>query len=49
VPVRGLGPIGKYHPVYANNPLRQNKDKGLSFEEFVTLVINGNIRFDILI
>jgi hypothetical protein len=42
VPKRGLGPIGKYRPIYVNNPLRQNKDRGLSFEEFVTFVINHN-------
>jgi hypothetical protein len=35
----------KICPVCANDPLRQNKDRGLSFEEFVTLVINGNIKF----
>jgi hypothetical protein len=40
-----MGPIGKCRLVCANNPLRQNKDRGLSFEEFVTLVINGNIKF----
>jgi hypothetical protein len=45
VPERGLGPIGKYHPACANNPLRQIKDRGLSFGESVSLVINGDIKF----
>jgi hypothetical protein len=31
-------------PVRANNPLRQNKDRVLRFEELATLVINGNIK-----
>jgi hypothetical protein len=45
VPKRGLHPIRKYLPVHANDPLRQNRDGGLSFEEFIALVINGNIKF----
>jgi hypothetical protein len=40
-----MGPIVKCHLIRANNPLRQNKDRGFSFEEFVALVINGNIKF----
>jgi hypothetical protein len=42
---RGVGSIGEYCLVCVNDPLRQKGDRGLSFEDFVTLVINGNIKF----
>ena len=42
---RGMEPIGKYQLVCIISPLRQNRDKGMSFAEFVTLVITGNIKF----
>jgi hypothetical protein len=45
VPMRSDRPIGKYQTVCANDPLRENRDKGLISKEFATLVINGNIKF----
>jgi hypothetical protein len=37
VPTRDVELTGKYRLVHTNDPLRKNKDRGLSSKEFVTL------------
>lgn len=39
------GSLEKDCSVCVNDPLTQNGDRELSSEKFVTLVINGNIKF----